>query len=51
MLGRDIDWGCRCALSWCDLALTYDLAVVTLSLEMLSGLYHRNRKVQEVDSW
>ena len=31
--------------SWCDLDLTFDLAVVTLSLKILSGLYLRNRKV------
>ena len=27
---------------WCDLDLTFDLAVVTLSLKMLSGLYLGN---------
>ena len=37
--------GCRCATSWCDLDLTFDLAVVTLSLKILSGLYLGNRKV------
>ena len=31
--------------SWCDLDLTFDLTVVTLSLKILSGLYLRNRKV------
>ena len=31
--------------SWCDLDLTFDLAVVTLSLKILSGLYLGNRKV------
>ena len=36
---------CRCATSWSDLDLTVDLAVVTLSLKILSGLYLRNRKV------
>ena len=25
--------GCRCATSWCDLDLTFDLAIVTLSLK------------------
>ena len=34
--------GCRCAMSWCDLDLTFDLAAVTLSLKILSGLYLRN---------
>ena len=43
--------GCRCATSWCDLDLTFDLAVVTLTYKMLPGLYLRNRKVQEVDTW
>ena len=31
--------GCRCATSWCELDLTFDLAVVTLTLEILSRLY------------
>ena len=43
--------GCRCATSWSDLDLTFDLAIVTFSLKILSGLYLRNRKVQEVDTW
>ena len=43
--GRDIGWGCRCATSLCDLDLTFDLAVVTLSLKILSGLYLGNCKV------
>ena len=38
ILGRDISWGCRFAMSWCDLDLTFDLAVVTFSLKILSGL-------------
>ena len=37
--------GCRCATSWCDLDLTLDLAAVTLSLKILSGLYLGNCKV------
>ena len=41
ILGR----GCGCASSWPDLDLTFDLDVVTLSLEMLSRLYLRNCKV------
>ena len=36
-------------MSWCDLDLTFDLAVVTLTFKILSGLYLGNRKVQEVD--
>ena len=43
--------GCRCATSWCDLTLTVDLAVVTLTYKILSGLCISNRKVQEVDTW
>ena len=31
--------GCRCATSWCVLDLTFDFAIVTLSLKILSGLY------------
>ena len=41
--------GCRCATSWSDLELTFDLAVVTLTYKIFSGLYLRNRKVKEVD--
>ena len=31
--------GCRCAASWCDLDLTFDLAIVTLTCKILFGLY------------
>ena len=34
-----------------DLDLTFDLAVVTLSLKILSGLYLGNHKMQEVYTW
>ena len=37
--------GCRCATSWSELDLTFDLAIATLSLKILSGLYLRNREV------
>ena len=37
--------GCRCASSLCDLDLTFDLAVVTLTYKMLSGLYLGDCKV------
>ena len=40
-LGR----GCRCAMSWCDLDLTFELAVVTLTYKIFSSLNLRNRKV------
>ena len=43
--GRDIGWGCRCAKSWWDLHLTFDLAIVTLSLKIFSRLYLINHKV------
>ena len=36
---------CRCAMSWCDLNLTFVLAVLTLSLKILSGLYLGNCNV------
>ena len=42
---------CRCATSWCDLDLTFDLAVVTLTYKILSGLCLGNCKVYEVDAW
>ena len=32
-------------------SLTFDLALVTLHLKILSRLYLRNRKVYEVDTW
>ena len=43
--------GCRCATSLCDLDLTFDFAVLTLTYQILSGLYLRERKVYEVDTW
>ena len=41
ILGRDIGWGCRCATSWCDLDLTFELAVVTLTYKILSNIYRK----------
>ena len=41
---------CRCATSWDDLDFAFDLAVVTLTYKILSGVYLGNRKVQEVDT-
>ena len=38
-------------MSWCDLDLTFDLAVVALTYKILSGLYLGNLEVQEVDIW
>ena len=37
--------GCRCDALWCDLDLTFDPAVATLTYKILSGLYLGNRKV------
>ena len=37
-------------MSWYDPDLTFDLAVVTLTYKILSGLYLENRKVYEVDT-
>ena len=31
--------GCRCATSWCDLDLTFDLVIVTMTFKILSGLF------------
>ena len=36
--------GYRCAMSCCDLDLTFDLVLVTLSLKILSELYLKNLK-------
>ena len=44
ILGRDIGWGCRCATSWCDFDLTFDL-VVTMRFKILSGQFLGFRKV------
>ena len=38
--------GCRCATSWCDLHLTFDLAIVTLTVKILSRLYVRNCNIK-----
>ena len=38
-------------MSWCDLDLTFDIALVTLTYKSLSTLYLGNCKVQEVDTW
>ena len=36
---RDIIWGSRCVASWCDLDLTFDLTVVTLTFKILFGQF------------
>ena len=38
-------------MSWCDIDFTFDLAVVTLTYNALSGLCFGYHKVQEVDIW
>ena len=43
--------GCSSATLWCDLDLTFDLALVTLTYKILSGLYLGNCRLQEVDTW
>ena len=40
-----------CATSWCDLDLMFDLAMMTWTYKILSGLYLGNCKVQKVDTW
>ena len=42
---------CRCAPSWCNLDLTCSLPIVTLTFKILSRLYLKNHKVQEVETW
>ena len=37
--------------SWSDQDLTFDLAVVTLTYKILTGLYLGNREVYEVDTY
>ena len=36
---------------FCDLDLTFDLAIVIVTYKILSGLYLGNRKVYEVATW
>ena len=42
---------CKCATLWCNLDLTFDLAVVTLFYKILSGPYLGKCKVYKVDAW
>ena len=35
-------------MSWCDLDLTFDLAVVTLTYKILSGLYRVNVRCRKL---
>ena len=45
MHGRDMVGCCRCAMFLCDLDLTCDRALVTLTFKILSRQYLCNRKV------
>ena len=40
-----------CISLCCDLDLTFDLALVVLTFNILSGQYLGNHKVKEVDTW
>ena len=51
ILGRTLARGCRYVTTWCDLELSFHLAVVTMTLKILSGLFLRICKVYEVDIW
>ena len=35
--------GCRCAMSWCNLDLTFDLLIVTMNFKILSGFIEYRR--------
>ena len=48
ILGRDIGWGCRCAMSWCVFDLTFDLVIMTLTFKSCQVIYLR--KPQSVGS-
>ena len=37
ILGGDINWRCKCAMSCVDLDFTFDLAVVALNYTILSA--------------
>ena len=43
--------GCRCARSYYDLELTFDLANVTLTSKIFSEPYLENHKVTNIDIW
>ena len=44
-IGRDLGLGYMHAVSWCDFDLTFDLAIMTLTFKIMSGLYVENCKV------
>ena len=43
--------GCRCATSWCDLDLTFDLVVVTMTFKILYGLFFGLYEMYYVNTW
>ena len=45
ILGIVIGRGRRYATAWCDLDLTFDFFIVTMSFKILSGLFHGFCKV------
>ena len=51
ILGRTLVRVDRCETSWCDLDLTFDLVILTMSFKILSGLFLGFHKVQKVDTW
>ena len=44
ILGIAVDWGCRCATSLCDFELTFELAVVILTLKCFLGYFSETVK-------
>ena len=32
ILGRNMEWGCKCLVPWCDIDITFDLEDVPLTL-------------------
>ena len=38
-------------MSWCDLDLTFDFVIITMSFKILCGLFHGFHKVYKVDTW
>ena len=44
-------WGCRYALSWCDLDLAFDLALVTLIYKILLKTTISLYMVGTLDGW
>ena len=47
ILGRDIGWR-RCAMSWCDINVTFDLAIVTLTFKFLSSYIPETMKCKKL---